>query len=507
MSKGKLLAVCLVWLTLFGAGAVAWKYYIAPKKQEQAEKEKDERIGVGSTRSRYKHNISLAIDAFSGYAILRSSEFEKELASRSIKITPKDDNADYAARLAKLQSGDVQMAVFTIDALLKTCANADDLPGTIVAIIDETRGADAIVGYKSKFNSVDDFNDPGVKFVLTPDSPSETLARVVMSTYDLPNLSQDNMIRVGSAKEVYERFLSARPDAPELYVLWEPYVSKMLENEEVNTIVSSKDLFGYIVDVLVVRKEFLAKPGNEKVVKDVVESYFTAAYQYRGKMEELMLSDSKITKEPLAADQAKSLADGIDWKDTQQNYGHFGLSGSRTQHIEDMIGKISRVLLSTNAISQDPTNDRPNLLFYDAILKQLMDSDFHPAIGAIEGGEEGPVDLRALSDSEWQSLKPVGTLKVDKLYFARGGSALLDSSRRSLDDLVGTLSTHNHYLTIRGTATRAGDLELNKQLAADRAQAAADYLIRLGISKNRIRSEGVIGNTSSVSFLFGQLPF
>ena len=72
---------------------------------------------------------------------------------------------------------------------------------------------------------------------------------------------------------------------------------------------------------------------------------------------------------------------------------------------------------------------------------------------------------RKLTDKEWENLTPVGTLKVPRLVFARNSSKLLASSRVILDDLANTLSTSQYYVKIRGNATRAGDQELNKQLA------------------------------------------
>ena len=85
-----------------------------------------------------------------------------------------DDGADYAARIRALQAGDAQLAVFTIDALLKASAELNEMPATIVALVDETTGADAIVAYKSKVPNIDALNAAETRFVLTPSSPSET---------------------------------------------------------------------------------------------------------------------------------------------------------------------------------------------------------------------------------------------------------------------------------------------------------------------------------------------
>lgn len=504
MSKGKLLAIVVLWLIIFGVGAVTWRILVQPKIDQAEEQRSEERLNVGSSESRYDHRLELSLDAFSGYAVLRSKEFADELRKKSIKVNLHDDGADYATRLADLKSGKSQMAVFTIDALLKTSSQAGDLPASIVAMIDETRGADAIVGYKSQFKSVDDFNDPDVRFVLTPDSPSETLARVVMTHFDLPSLSENPIVKANDAQDVYQRYRKSSPNDKQVFVLWEPYVSKMLENPNVNTIISSRDLFGYIVDVLVVSRDYLR--DHEPIVKEVVECYFRAAFHHRSKMNDLVLQDAQNQGEPLTVRQAEQLVNGVQWKDTQRNYAHFGISDNKSlQHIEDMIENITDVLVSTTAIPSDPTNGKPNLLYYNSILQDLSDDSFHPA-GT--GDVDDTMQLRALSDQEWNNLMPIGTLKVRRLVFDRGTARLAERSLNTLNDLADTLRTQQYYLQIRGVATRRGDKELNKELAGNRAKSAAEYLIDRGIDTTRIRTtEPQLGDVPSVTFTLGQMPY
>lgn len=316
MSKGKLLAIVCVWLMVFGMGAVAWKYWVQPGRDEERATQSRNRLNVGSSNSRYKHRLDFAVDSFSGYAVLRSSAFREELANRAIKLNLRDDGANYRQRLEALRSGEVQMGVFTIDALLKTSAQLGDLPASVVAIIDETRGADAMVGCKTTFQDIDDLNRADVRFVLTSDSPSETLARVVMTHFSLDRLSSDPIVEAADAEDVYNRYRASKPDTPQVFVLWEPYVSKVLENPNTHMIVDSSRFHGYIVDVLVVSRDYLAK--EREVVQDVVECYYRAAYKHRDDMIDLVLADARTLGQPLSPGQAKRLVDGVWWKNTQE---------------------------------------------------------------------------------------------------------------------------------------------------------------------------------------------
>ncbi len=79
-------------------------------------------------------------------------------------------------------------------------------------------------------------NHPEVRFVLTPDSPSETLARVVMSTFALDQLPPEPFTMALDAADVYERYRRSEKDSREVFVLWEPYVSKILANESMGVV-------------------------------------------------------------------------------------------------------------------------------------------------------------------------------------------------------------------------------------------------------------------------------
>ena len=100
MSKGKLLAVCCVWLVILFMGALVWRLIFPPPPW-------------------WEHEITFALDSFSGYAVFRSEEFEEGLREKRIKLSLTDDGADYSQRIRALKEGGVQMAVFTVDALIK----------------------------------------------------------------------------------------------------------------------------------------------------------------------------------------------------------------------------------------------------------------------------------------------------------------------------------------------------------------------------------------------------
>jgi len=511
--KGRFLIVCVVWLAIAGIGALTWKLFVVPSKQAAEQQAKVEQhkqtVNATSAESRYNTQINFGLDGFSGYAPLRSEQFQNELGHKRIKLNLVDDGANYTERLRRLRDGEINMAAFPIDALVTASAGLGDLPATIVCLIDETRGADAMVAYKTAVPNLDALNSSDMKFVLTPNSPSETLSRVVISHFGLRNLSSNPFDQVKDAEEVYRRYRNSKPTDKQVFVLWEPYVTKMLENPNTQILVDSSRFRGYIVDTIVVSRDFLVK--NEAVVTDFVESYLRTVYHFgQGtNMAKLVAEDSQKLGQPLTDKQIERLTGGIWWKNTSENFAHLGVSSDRPlQHVEDMILNVTNVLRSTNAITIDPTGGKPNLLYYDKILARLQNNNFHPGVNA-ESIRKDSDNLPVLSEDQWKTLIPVGTLEVPTIVFARGRDAITDQSEATLVELVEKLkSWPQYYVIVRGNASTIGDLEANKKLAESRAKSVEKYLLEHGIGKTRVRAVAVepTGSTSVV-FQLGYTPY
>jgi hypothetical protein len=150
-AKSNSLIVAFVWLMIFAGGALAWRYFFAPRAQGVV-------VQQSGSDPRFQHQVTLALDSFSGYAAFRSPAFKEELAKQGIGLNLRDDQADYDNRLKALRAGEVQLAVFTIDALLAASARMNESPATIVMVIDETIGADAMVSFKQSVPNINGLN-------------------------------------------------------------------------------------------------------------------------------------------------------------------------------------------------------------------------------------------------------------------------------------------------------------------------------------------------------------
>jgi outer membrane protein OmpA-like peptidoglycan-associated protein/ABC-type taurine transport system substrate-binding protein len=512
-TKVKLLLAAIVWCLVIGAGVFGYNHFLKPVQEKQAEQKKQEQhekvLQSTSSASRYQYNVTINADAFTGYCLLRSRTFRDECGKKAIKVDIVDDQADYNKRLRALADGSAQMAVFTIDALIKASASLGDMPATIILIVDETNGADAIMGSKKAFPNLDALNDPEVKIVATQDSPSEFIARVIMRHYNLPQLSPQCFKFVNGAEEVYRIYKTSDVMAKQAYALWEPYVSKMKDNPDYHSLIDSSKFRGYLVDVLVVSRDFAVK--NPQVVEDVAKAYLTTVFNRRNDMTDLIVEDTKMLGQPVSKEQAEALTKAIWFKNTTENFEHLGLTtGHNLQHIDEMIVNITDVLRSTGAIKSDPSKATPSMWYYNALLQGLFKFNWYPGFGAEAVHQDKA--LAQLGEADWKKLEPVGTLRVPRLVFARGTAVLTDSSETTLTELVDKLKAWpQYYLMVRGNCAKDSDPEVQKanmELALARSKAAMEWLIHHGVDRNRVAvAEGEPNGSTTVSFVLGQIPY
>ena len=199
--------------------ALIWRFAVQPLLD-------DSLTSDTSQAGDFAHELHIAADGFSGYAVWRSPELANDLAQDGIRLRSVDDQANYSDRIRALAKGEVQFAVFTIDAWLSAGAEFGSFPGTIVMVNDETTGADAMVAYEASTPDITALNNSNARVVATPDSPSEFLSRVLISHFHLPQLPNKWMSAADGAEDVYEQLVQADQTTPQAFVLWEPYVAK-----------------------------------------------------------------------------------------------------------------------------------------------------------------------------------------------------------------------------------------------------------------------------------------
>lgn len=525
-SKKGIVAALIAWCIILGLGAAAYRYLVAPMLTEQKEaKEEQSLIADTSASSAYDHTVVLQLDGFSGYAVLRSDLFRKLLKNEDIRLQIVDDEADYTERMKALDKGKAQFAAFPLNSFIQAGAKLGSFPASIITIIDETQGADAIVSYKAGLGAIQDMDNPEARMVYTPDSPSEFLAEVTIESFILPKLSEKWRVTADGSEDILRMMKGSNPQDPVAYVLWEPQVSEALELDGVHVLLDSSKTSGYILDTLVVNREFLR--DHPEVVRTFVEMYCRALFTYQtdNGMTELVREDAGLAGQKLPKAYADNIVKGINWKNTTDNYAYFGLIPGGGESIEDIIQKITRVMIDVDMLPGDPLNGRPATIYYDRTLRDMKGEGFHPGkklnviatdLGLPAEQASAAVELRRLSDSEWERLRPVGSFQVEQIRFPRMSDKITLQNERKLQALAQRLKDWpSYYITIIGQSKQSSveDLDaLALDLAERRAQAAAGYLVDQGIPGERLRVQARLSEAedwSALNLLFqaGQIPY
>jgi outer membrane protein OmpA-like peptidoglycan-associated protein len=433
----------------------------------------------------------MALDDFSGYCVFRTAEFRKRLTEKDFQLHLVEDQGVYTERMRGLRDGTTPLAVFTIDALLNTTAGDPD-PPVIVMVIDESCGADAMIVHRDVLPDLDALNRPDLRIVLMPDSPSETLARVVRSRFGQPKRMPKNcFLPVERQQEIVDRFRESGKE-PTAFVLWEPFVSQLLRDhpDDARVLTDSEKLRGYIVDVLVANRRYLKDHRAE--VRNTIKAYLEAARAIQTAPEGMAAVLRTDLPKPIAPEMAPRVARSILWKSTQDNYAHFGLTKSPSGAalpLEELIANIHAALKQTGAVS---TVIRPEEFFDRSLLEELHAEGFDAG-----GGFSPPPPATVAND--WDQLRPLGTLQMEPIAFHRGQAVIPDRSKPELQELANTLKTMPQYfLEVRGHAK--GDTEADAALALERANAVAHWLHEQGgVAPTRIRAKAATAPTEKVS--------
>ena len=178
-----------------------------------------------------KGKITLAIDDWIGYYPISSGRMKKAMRSEGYMLDISNDGGDYPARMKKLRDGELDFAVVTVDSYILNAAPVD-FPATIVAILDESKGGDALVAYTNVVSSLDSFKSftaqtmPRIAY--TPASPSQHLLKSISSHFNVPalkNLGRNQRVETKDSQAALKFLMEKKVSVA---VLWEPNVSKAL---------------------------------------------------------------------------------------------------------------------------------------------------------------------------------------------------------------------------------------------------------------------------------------
>ncbi len=477
----------LVILVVGVLGILAARF-ILPLFEDQLQRSTSDAAAVQGT-------LRIGVDNWIGYYPLCSAEMARRLRDQGYALVCEDDKADYASRFNRLQAGELQFAVATVDAYLLKGA-ASGYPGTIVAVIDESKGGDAIVARRDALARLADLKGrQGLKIAYTPGSPSEQLLKSVSEHFDLQLFAgqRDWQVASDGSSDALERLLKGKVQAA---VLWEPDVSRALAEPGIGKLIGTEDTDKLIVDVLLVERRFSRE--QPEVVELLLRTYFDQLHKALGDSAQLAADVADETDVDRA--QAESMLAGVAWAGlTDNGLNWFGLVPG-FQAEEGLISAINSsvsILRANGDFAANPLPDGdPYRITNRQFIAQLFDGQ-----AAGQQASSGDTDslartFPALDDAGWQRLREIGTLKVEPVSFRRSAAMLELEGKQVLDRMAEKLRHYpNFRILVKGHTGVRGDAQANLELSAERAEAVARYLmVTYGIDSNRIRGLGFGGS-------------
>lgn len=486
MKKHSKFAIAIVVLGF--AGIMAYRLY-APALMESAQKSSSDSRNIKAT-------ISIGMDNWIGYYPLCSRDLKKRMRHAGYILQCIDDQADYDSRMQKLKKGSLDFAVATIDSFLLN-GYTRDFPGTIISVIDESRGGDAIVAWKNKLASLDAIKQADqFKVALTPDSPSEHLLRSIAVHFDIQTLLNDKDWRISTngSSQALQILLKGKADAA---VLWEPDVTRALENKDIIKLIGTEDTNKLIVDILLVNRQF--STTHPDITKTLLRQYFRSLKFYRDNPERL-INDAANDIDLLPA-KIKTMLGGVVWMSLNDNaIDWFGVASNISANKDDLIASIEStldILKQTAAIRKNILpNDDPyrltNNTFVTGLYQESINNINFSTNSTQPSTSSKQKQFTPLSAEQWGRLREVGTLKIRPIIFMSGKSELTEEGNSQLDRAVRQLKHYPNYrVIVKGHTGTRGDAAANLGLSRQRAAAVVRYLQEAhGIDQNRLHFIG-----------------
>lgn len=482
MKKHAKVAVLILLVGMVATGI--WRF-IEPMLSDR------DQANTSDARSK-KGTIRIGVDGWVGYFPLCSPEIKKRLYRAGYGIKCIDDAADYKYRFKKLKQGDYQFAVATVDSYLLN-GESYDYPGTIVTVIDESKGGDAIIARENVIGSLDKLNSiSNYKIAFTPDSPSHHLMKAVAAHFDIKSLrDSSHYVKTDGSEAALNALLNNQADVA---VVWEPQVTKALAKKGIVRLLGTEDTKQLIVDILIASQKTIK--NNPELVKLLLKEYYRTLKYYRDHNNEL-IEDIKDYYS-VNAKQAETLLQGVKWVsliDNVRDWYGISDSGFSDEALILSIESAVDILLENNDFGGNPIPDEdPYRLINSQFVEQLNQHFINNAGFSAKGAQSSKRSLifTPLTDAQWNRLETIGSLKTRHIVFVSGTSDLTHEGKSQIDEQIADL---NHYpnfrVEIRGHTGIRGDKNANLALSQERADAVLRYIeITHGIVDNRARAVG-----------------
>jgi NitT/TauT family transport system substrate-binding protein len=349
-----------------------------------------------------------------------------------------------------------------------------------VMIVDNTRGADAIIAKDPAIRKVEDL--AGKKVALLQFTPSHGMTIDAVDNSSLSARRKQSIEYVFIAAEdglggVRAALESGSVDAA---VLWDPDLSLALRATRGHVVYSTKTASNLIFDVIVCDQRVLDDAQGAAAVQKLVTGWMkgvdAAKANPDGAVEALVKTQEFFTL--LAKDEGKpfvkGLFDNLLWTGVADNARILGLSGG-TNHYARVYQRFDQIYRAAGALANPKSPVIPPQDSFDTrFIRSLYDAN---ATAQVESRKTETFTEQAREEAVQA---PAEVTKPVTVNFASGQAALSKRAEKTIDtEMVPFIENNGSaYFEISGNTDSTGNAAINNRLSLARAETVVDYLVK-----------------------------
>lgn len=280
--------------------------------------------------------IKLALSPWPGwfvwYLVKEKGFFEKHHVNVELVWFPV-----YSDSLAALSTGKVDANSQTLSDTLAPAAKG--IPLKVVLVNDNSNGGDGLV-VKPGINSLAELKGKKVATELGTVDHLLLLTALDRASLREKDVNFTNM----TVNDAGPAFISGNLDGA---VLWEPFLSKAIQEGKGKLLFSSKDTPGLIPDLLVFREEVAKKRPED--VKNIIRAWFDALDYWKQNPDDALKIMAKAAETPLeeyklGVDSVKifQLEDNLKAFEKADNFSSLVFSGNKTAEFLIKLGMLEK---------------------------------------------------------------------------------------------------------------------------------------------------------------------
>jgi outer membrane protein OmpA-like peptidoglycan-associated protein/ABC-type amino acid transport substrate-binding protein len=356
------------------------------------------------------------------------------------------------------------------------------LDGRAVMIVDNTRGADAIIARDPNIRSVEDL--AGKKIALLQYTPSHGM---VIDAIDNSSMTARKKASVQyvfvNAEEgtggVRSTLESGNVDAA---ALWDPDLSLAIHNANAHVVYSTKTASNLIFDVMVCDSRVLGTNDGRAAVQKFVQGWMDGVKAARQDPDNAAAALVKTEQyfQQLEQQQGRAFIKGLFpslvWTGLEDNARILGMAGD-TNHYERVYQRFDGIYRAAGALANPKSPViAPQDSFDYSFIRKMLDAD-----KAAETAAAAPQQTftAAAQEAAIQGDQAATVTKPVTVNFTSGSAELTKRSQKTIDDTMVPFIQNNGtaYFEVTGNTDSTGNHAANMALSQARARAVVDYLV------------------------------